>query len=153
MRFRSLRMKLTLDIFKRTVAILGYGDFEIDNDRPLCLLYGGSGLLFLHQLFGHKCRQHISCKGLSLGARRGRWFLSLLETRPSSKRIRKSFSLIHRPSIFTLDIVERTNDNKNSGGFFHRKCKRSGGGERFLSFFLALCARCTLALEVHSQNT
>ena len=35
MRFRSLRMKLSLDFFKRTVAILGYGDFEIDNDRPL----------------------------------------------------------------------------------------------------------------------
>ena len=62
-----------------------------DNDRPLgvvsgfsisnfkletrCLLYGGSGQLFLHYLFGDRCSQHISCKGLSLGARRGRWFL------------------------------------------------------------------------------
>ena len=53
MRFRSLRMKLSVDLvgiadrwwtnrgflafcrIQRTVAILGYGDFEIDNNRPL----------------------------------------------------------------------------------------------------------------------
>ena len=38
-------------------------------------LYGGIGLPFLHWLSGDKCRQHIFCRGLSIGVRRGRWFL------------------------------------------------------------------------------
>ena len=40
-----------------------------------CSLCGGIGLPFLHRLSEDKCRQHIFCRGLSIGVRRGRWFL------------------------------------------------------------------------------
>ena len=62
-----------------------------DSERPLCVVSGFAipnfnlgcklfivwciGLPFLHKLSGDKCRQRISYRGLSIGVRRGLWFL------------------------------------------------------------------------------
>ena len=51
---------------------------------------------------------------------------------------------VHRPSISSLEIVERAYENKNLWGFIDRKCNRVEVGTREIrrtSFFLFFHAR------------
>ena len=117
-----------------------------DNDRPLGVISGFSSSNFklwctlLIIWWKWSAVSSISCKGLSLGARRGLWFLSLLETRPSPKRIRKSFSLFTDP-LFSLYIsVSARMIIKTAGDLFTTNARGVGVGRGFF-LFLSRCAR------------